>query len=205
MEFKGAGVLHVWKRSIQKLVDSNLIVPTERNGDTIELNNVVLIVTNPLSSLDEVCQFDKKRGIEYNRLERTNYWDSIDKRLKTFDSIGHLTINQISDITKKLTNNPFNRQAYATIWSPALDVYSPYPVCIVGVHFNVRNDKLNMTAIIRSNDAWGQALDDMYHLIKIQKDVAAELSIPVGVYSHFAMSYHIYLTDLIKAKLYLRS
>jgi thymidylate synthase len=61
-----------------------------------------------------------------------------------------------------------------------------------------------MNAIVRSNDAWGQALDDIYHLIKIQEKVAKELSIPVGVYTHFAMSYHIYVTDLIKARLYLR-
>lgn len=204
VEFKGAKILHVWERSIRKLVDSSSIVPTERNGDTVELNNVVLVVTNPLASIDEVYQFDKNRGIEYNREERENYWNSIRNRLEAFESIGHNKINQVSDIINKLVSNPYNRQAYSTIWSPELDIFTPYPVCIVGTHFSIRNDSLNMTAILRSNDAWGQALDDMYHLIMIQKKVADELSIPVGIYTHFAMSYHIYVTDLIKAKLFLR-
>ena len=204
MELKGARVLHVWERSIRKLVESGIIVPTERNGDTVELNNMVLVATNPLASLEEVYQFDKKRGIDYSRVEREHYWNSILNRLEEYETLEQNKINQISDICQKLSGNPYNRQAYATIWSPASDVFSTYPVCIVGVHFSIRNDSLNMTAVLRSNDAWGQALDDMYHLIMIQKIVADRLSIPVGIYTHFAMSYHIYVTDLIKAKLYLK-
>lgn len=205
MEFKGAKALHVWKRSIAKLVDSNLIVPTERNGDTLELNNVVLIITNPLSSLEEIKQFDMGRGVNYNHSERVNYWNAIDARLQEFTATNRTKIDQISYVTKKLSGNPYNRQAYATIWAPELDDFSPYPVCILGAHFSIRNDCLNMNAIVRSNDAWGQALDDIYHLIKIQEKVAEALSIPVGIYTHFAMSYHIYVTDLIKARLYLRN
>lgn len=203
MEIRGRNVFSVWKKSLTKLLESEDIVPTERNGDTIELKNLVLVITNPNESLDKVAKFDLDRGVDYSCQNRISYWTAVEKRIKEFNSGENSKIDQFSDITKKLSNNPYNRQAYATIWSPRLDVDAPYPICIVGAHFCIRDNRLNMTAIIRSNDAWGQALDDMYHLIQIQKEVANQLSIPVGIYTHIAMSYHIYLTDLIKAKLFL--
>ena len=61
-----------------------------------------------------------------------------------------------------------------------------------------------MTSILRSNDAWGQALNDMYELIMIQKDMATRLQLKVGTYSHFAMSYHLYTKDRIDALVYLK-
>ena len=67
----------------------------------------------------------------------------------------------------------------------------------------IREDKLNMTAMLRSNDAWGQALNDMYQLVKIQEDMAKKMQIQVGTYTHFAISYHMYTKDRMDAQLYL--
>jgi len=202
MELKGKHILPTWTRSLDKLVKSNVIIPTERNGDTIELQNFILIVTNPMQNIQQVVEFDSKRGINYCSDLFVNYWASIDERLNAFVSANG-KIDQIKSIHSKLSNSQYNRQAYASIWSPEKDSVSPYPFCIVGVYFYIRNNALNMTAILRSNDAWGQALNDIYHLVKIHKRIADKIKIPVGIYTHVAMSYHIYISDLIKAKLYL--
>jgi len=202
MELIGKSILGTWKRSLGILLKSNSIIPTERNGDTIELQNFVVNVSSPSKNFEGVSEFDKARGINYASDSFTKYWGSVDERLNEFPSTGK-KVDQMSAIISKLKDSQYNRQAYATIWSPESDSSSPYPFCIIGVYFFIRNETLNMTAILRSNDAWGQALNDMYHLVKIQKRVAEILEIPVGTYTHIAMSYHIYMSDLIKAKLYL--
>jgi len=202
MEIIGSRIFSTWKKSLAKLLKDGSVVPTERNGDTVELLNTVLVISKPTMSLDEVFSFDKNRGIDYLNTERVKYWESVSKRLKEFQS-GIFKIDQADYAVGKLSENHYNRQAYATIWSPEMDVKSAYPLCITGLFFCIREEKLNMTAILRSNDAWGQALDDIYHLTKIQEDVAKKMSLPIGAYTHIAMSYHIYNVDLIKAHILL--
>lgn len=203
MEFRGSKILPTWKKSLTKLLKDGSVVPTERNGDTVELSNAIIIINKPITGLDEIIAFDHNRGIDYTNIERVKYWESVSERLEKFQSSNACEINQIDHAVKKLSENPYNRQAYATVWSPELDVKSAYPLCITGLHFSIREERLNLTAILRSNDAWGQALDDIYHLIKIQEATAKAMSIPVGVYTHIAMSYHIYNADLIKARILL--
>jgi thymidylate synthase len=202
MELKGKNILGTWKRSLDKLLKSDNIIPTERSGDTIELQNFILVITSPTDKMNDIVIFERTRGIDYYTNSYEKYWSSVNDRLKMFATVEGKT-NQIEAIVDKLSNSPYNRQAYASIWSPGIDSISSYPLCIVGVYFFVRNNLLNMTAILRSNDAWGQALNDMYHLVTIQKEVADMLNISVGTYTHIAMSYHIYTSDLIKAKLFL--
>ena len=202
MEVIGQSILETWTRSLAILLGSEIIIPTERNGDTIELQNFSLVITSPTIDCDDVVEFDRKRNIDYSSDSFSKYWKSVNDRLNEFpSSIGK--IDQINSIVNKLKYSHYNRQAYATIWSAEIDSVSPYPYCIVGIYFYIRNDSLNMTSILRSNDSWGQALNDIYNLVKIQSRVAGMLGIPVGVYTHIALSYHIYMSDLIRAKLYL--
>ncbi len=200
MKISGDTVMSVWKDSLKQLVESISIVPTERNLDTYEILNAVLTINNPLKGLDELLVYEKSRGHLYNDLSHQQYWKSVRQKLKKFPKSNVAQLDYIAD---KLAHSPYNRHGYASIWAPAVDTLSPYPLCIIGVYFSIRNECLNMTAILRSNDAWGQALNDMYELIMIQKDMATRLQLEIGTYSHFAMSYHLYTKDRIDALVFL--
>lgn len=201
MKISGDTVMAVWKDSLQQLVESTSIVPTERNLDTYEILNTVLTINNPLKDLDELLAYEKSRGHFYNDPSHQQYWESVRQKLKRFPKSN---VAQLDFIADKLTHSPYNRHGYASIWAPTVDTVSQYPLCIIGIYFSIRNDCLNMTSILRSNDAWGQALNDMYELIMIQKDMATRLQLKVGTYSHFAMSYHLYTKDRIDALVYLK-
>ena len=200
MKITGNSILSVWKDSLHYLVEATSIVPTERNLDTYEIENAVLTVQRPLENLDELLAFEKARGHDFGDSSLVGYWKEVDQKLKKFPKS---SVAQLDFIAEKLDKSPYNRHGYASIWSPAVDTVSLYPSCIIGIYFSVRNGRLNMTSILRSNDAWGQALNDMYELVMIQEKMAKRLQISMGTYSHFAMSYHLYLKDYMDALLYL--
>jgi len=200
MIITGNTIFEVWKDSLSYLVRSDSVVPTERNLDTYEILNSVLVIEDPLSNLDELLAFERKRGIIYSETSRKKYWDVVRQKLNKYPKS---SVNQLDFISQKLNNSPYNRHGYASIWSPHIDTSSSYPSCIIGIYFMVRDNKLNMTAILRSNDAWGQALNDIYELAMIQKEMALRLQLKVGSYTHFAMSYHLYTKDKMDAQLFL--
>lgn len=200
MKISGNIIFDVWKDSLSILINSESIVPTERNLDTYEVLNSVLIIEHPLADWDKLLAFEKKRGIIYSDPSRRDYWDAVHKKLKKFP---RSNVDQLDFVFQKLDNSPYNRHGYASIWAPQIDTTSSYPSCIIGIYFMIRNDRLHMTAILRSNDAWGQALNDIYELVKIQEEMALTLQLEVGSYTHFAMSYHLYTKDKMDVQLFL--
>lgn len=201
MKIRNDSIMSTWTQSLEYLVDCQEVVPTERNLDTYEIRNAVLEIEKPLKERDKLLAFEKKRGHDYNEVKYINYWKNVNDKLKKFPKT---SITQLDIITEKLNTSPYNRHGYASIWNPSVDLKNPYPSCIIGIYFMVRDDKLNMTAMLRSNDAWGQALNDMYELVKFQEKIAMKLQFEVGIYTHFAISYHLYTKDYMDAQLYLK-
>ena len=70
--------------------------------------------------------------------------------------------------------------------------------CTCAIHFQVVDDKLNMSVMMRSNDLWYGFPIDQYCFSKLQHKVATAVDIPVGKYYHFATNLHIYNDKLIK-------
>jgi len=61
-------------------------------------------------------------------------------------------IKQISDIIEKLAEDPNSRRGVAVTWNPILDSSSTEPPCMNWVQFVIRNGKINMRCIFRSQD-----------------------------------------------------
>lgn len=200
MKIRNNSIIDTWIESVKYLLESKEVVPTERNLDTYELMNVVLEIEKPLENRDYLLAFEKKRGNDYRDKTYVEYWKIVNDKLKKFP---RTSIEQLEVISNKFNESPYNKHGYASIWVPSIDLNAVYPSCIIGVYFIIREESLCMTAILRSNDAWGQALNDMYELVKIQEKMAEKLQLKVGIYTHFAISYHLYTKDYMDAKLYL--
>lgn len=202
MKIRNSSIYNTWKDSLTYLINCTEVVPTERNLDTYEIRNVVLEIEKPLDDIDALLSFERSRGIDYSSKSYEEYWGIVRNKVKKFPKS---SVNQEDVIVNKLKSCSYNRHGYVSIWVPSIDTTVSYPSCIIGVYFMVRDERLNMTAILRSNDAWGQALNDMYELVEIQKNVAHRLQMEVGMYTHFAMSYHLYIKDCVDAKMLLNS
>lgn len=201
MQVRGKTILEVWRKSILRLIAEENIVPTDRNLDTYEARNAVLNICSPLNEIDKLLSFEKTRNKDYNATVIRNYWNGVEGRIKKYP---RTSINQFDEVYDKLNQNPYSRHGYISTWVPSVDLQNSYPLCLIGIQFFIRDEKLNMTAILRSNDSWGQALNDIFELVKIQEQMAQRLQLEVGMYSHVALSYHLYTKDVPDAILALK-
>ena len=72
------------------------------------------------------------------------------------------------------------------------DDYKYDTPCTMCVGFDIKNGKLDMTVIMRSNDLIYGFANDQYCFSRLQQMVADHLQLPVGTYTHFAHDLHIY-------------
>ena len=121
----------------------------------------------------------------------------------------HFGHDQLEDVARTLRDDPGSRQAVIATWSPRDDrgwtrhssldepaYYEPHVAkdraCNVLSHFMIREGRLDLSQIVRSNDLmWGTP----YNLVQwthVQEFLAAMVGVPVGRYVHFADSLHIY-------------
>lgn len=77
------------------------------------------------------------------------------------------------------------------------------PPCTIGLHFYVRNNKLNLSAFMRSNDAYFGLPHDLFCFTMLQELVALRTGTELGVYNHYATSMHVYEPKRIKIESYL--
>lgn len=68
-------------------------------------------------------------------------------------------------------------------------------VCTIALIFQIRNGKLNLTTIMRSNDIIKGLTYDVFMFTFLQELMAVELDVPLGEYTHFTTSLHLYEQD----------
>ena len=80
--------------------------------------------------------------------------------------------NQLQFIIDELRRNPDSRRAVIDIRDNSDDMYSDDPACLQHIQFFIRDNKLHMKVLFRSNDACKAAFMNAFALIMIQKMVA---------------------------------
>jgi thymidylate synthase len=107
---------------------------------------------------------------------------------------GARTQDQYGPVIERLKKDPDSRQAVVTIWDPILDLLPEkrdYP-CTILHQFRIRDNKLNMSVYMRSNDVWLGAAYDFFQFTRVQIAMASVLGIAPGSYAHHVGSLHIY-------------
>jgi thymidylate synthase len=107
---------------------------------------------------------------------------------------------QTTKVIDKLKSDASSRQAVITMWEPHFDNetgHLDYP-CTIGLHFMLRDDKLNLHTTMRSNDVWWGLTYDAFQFTQLQGAVANALGVPIGTYFHTANSLHLYERDFAK-------
>lgn len=109
---------------------------------------------------------------------------------------------QLDFVINELTENPNSRRAVLTIYDgKEHSIHSFDTPCTLSIVFNITNNRLNMSVLMRSNDLWYGFCNDQYCFSKLQEMVANRLGLHVGWYYHFANNLHLYNNQLNKKPL----
>lgn len=196
-------------------------IETATRGDSCEINNYMFTI-NDVSG-DVVALKSRNTSLTYLAAETLWYWagrndvDFIGKFAKLWTKIsddgitnnsayGYILqkkhgFNQIEKIIELLKFDRQSRRAVLNINVPNENVISTKDeMCTIALNFYIRDDKLNCTAIMRSNDVIFGLTYDLTYFIQLQKYIANKVGVEVGSYTHFATSMHFYSVDYDKVK-----
>ena len=105
----------------------------------------------------------------------------------------HVFINQFQQAYNQLKLDVNTRQATIVFFDPYKDYKETKDKpCTNLIRFMIRNNKLNMTVFMRSNDIWFGFPYDVFNFTMLQEIMAGMLGIEVGIYNHIVDSLHIY-------------
>lgn len=224
----GIGKLH--DLIIRHILEKGYLIVTENGEYTLETEDITLFTNTPLSEpmcnetspikrefLDKYTEdllYGTSSNFEYDYHTRLFNWG---KNSTLFDICD---VNQIEYILTKLTVEQNSRRAQAITWIPQDDINRNDCPCLQYIQCKIRNNKLNMTVLFRSNDMLLAAGANMYALVQLQKYILNTLNeqtsknYEMGSYTHISTIPHVYFIrdannlipykDCLRKNLYLK-
>jgi thymidylate synthase len=105
-------------------------------------------------------------------------------------------VDQIDWVVNRLQSKPETKAATIALHRPG----EAEPSCLSLLDFKLREDRLAMTAVYRSQNVFASQPGNVMALRRVQCDVAARLDLQAGTFDLFALSAHIYESDVIPAQ-----
>jgi thymidylate synthase len=114
---------------------------------------------------------------------------------------------QLPFIYEELKRNPYSRRAVIDVreWKHDSEPGNTSPACLQHMQFFIRDGKLYLKVLMRSNDAPEATFMNAFAFIMLQKRVADKLGCRMGSYVHRANSFHCYEKDFKLLEGYVRS
>lgn len=132
--------------------------------------------------------YNEKIDFEYDYNERLRKWGR--KKISLFEE--EISIDQIKYIIHKLNLERNSRRSIAVTWIPPYDEFTNDVPCLQYIQCMIRDGKLHMFVLFRSEDVLSAFGQNVYGLTELQKYIANILEVPVGEYYHYIVSAHIY-------------
>jgi len=102
-------------------------------------------------------------------------------------------LDQILEIVRLLREDSSTRRAAAAVYFPEDAGRRSRDIpCMLGLTYNVRDNGLIATTIMRSNNVLRLAPYNLFETSLLSEVIAVEVGVPVGQLSHFAVSMHLY-------------
>ena len=212
---KGENISEVYKKLLTHLKKAEIV------GNTKEINNCCLIIENPKT--DEIYFPNRKISEKYANAELEWYWsgnnscEDIGKYAKMWLSLtddgktnnsayGYILhkkygFDQLQQIIELLNKDSTSRRAVLNISDPTINRITTKDMqCTIALQFLIRNNKLEMTVYMRSNDVFFGLPYDYIYFVSLGEYISKKLNVEFGKYIHHATSMHMYLRDLDKFK-----
>jgi thymidylate synthase len=174
---------------------------TEDGEETIELQDgISIVIDTPLAEprLSEKYDFGRKASEQYAKniisgseehVFEYDYWTRLHKYVS-----GGTYMDQIKHIVDLLKHNEtkVTRRAIAITWEPYADWVKKDVPCLQLILCTVRDERLHMKVVFRSNDFLSALGANMYGLVELQKKMADDIGVEIGTYTHIALIPHVY-------------
>jgi thymidylate synthase len=188
---------------IKMILEKGWILRTEDAEATVEFEEIAMQVDTPLAGpmVSPHSRFQQKFVEQYAKdlLHGSHASFEYDYHGRLFDWGERLVvdgqpvhIDQIAYMVDKLKSSPNTRRAIAITWNPVIDEKLDDCPCLQLVQCIIRDGKLHMRVIFRSNDMLTAAGANMYALVQLQQSIAQQLGLPCGTYTHISLVPHIY-------------
>jgi thymidylate synthase len=108
---------------------------------------------------------------------------------------------QLVDVVTKLNVDRSTRQAVIAVWDHQKDSAFRRPMpkdipCTLSITFSASSGALDMSVTMRSNDVWLGVPYDVFQFRQLQRTISNVTNIPMGQYTHHAVSMHAYDKDM---------
>lgn len=168
-------------------------VETENGEWTLECEPIALETPTPM----EEPRRSEKSNIKQNFMDiyTENLINGSDSEFEYdyHDRLcNYFEVDQIQYIIDKLREQPHSRRAQGITWHPPVDSKLNDCPCLQLIQCTIRNNKLEMRVVFRSNDMLLAFGANAYALTMLQKKIADELGLEVGTYTHIALIPHVY-------------
>lgn len=164
-------------------------VRDERGSIVHELRNLIVEILNPVEMvLNEPLALYGKQLISG---ENPGFIYTYGNRFRE-----HFGVDQIDYVVDKLNEDKNSRRAIMVTWDQRNDTQINEVPCLIMVSFQIRDNKLYVSAVWRSQDilnAWGSNLKGLSMLSQI---VAKKLNVTMGTITVQSMNAHIYQTEV---------
>ena len=171
-----------WKLLIHRLFRFGKKV-TIRKGDRIELQNVKVVIEEPVFENDEIirdCGFDPEAFRRYRH-------DILDPVLPPDSSYtygnrirGYFGLDCLREAANSLSKGLDDRGAYLTTWDNGTDIKGPKRPCLATLFFRHIDGVVHLSATFRTHNASDAWLENVYGLLAILEFVAAEIGAATG-------------------------
>lgn len=181
------------------------LLALKRNGEIVDCPDwntrqkevtMTMVISHPLKEpMISKCFVGGWRELEQYRLEMLDGILDFEVDHGNWTYTYHLRMkDQLHWVMNELKRNPESRRAVIDIRTDE-DMGSDDPACMQHIQFLIRNGKLDMKVLFRSNDACKASFMNMFALICLQERMAKSLGVEVGCYTHRANSFHCYEKD----------
>lgn len=206
--FKGDTWADIFQ-DIRKAMKDKAEIVSSRIGQTKELLNPTIVLTNPRSRMfyNEHRSFNLIYALVeafylFNPSNEVNNFSFYNKKMSDYSdddthinsAYGYHIANSLKNLVKKLKEDKDTRQAVLNIYSSkyGIDMKTKDVPCTIALNFLIRNNKLNLTTYMRSNDLFWGLQYDLFMFTCLQEVIAKELGIEMGYYIHCPTSLHVY-------------
>lgn len=186
---------------VRHVLRKGVPVTTEDGEETLETDALIVKVDDPFTEpmISTLAPYGSKMFGAY--VEQLLDGDDSDFDYTYHERLYHYDVepnrnshrrDQIYWAIDKMKCEPKTRRGIAVVCH-AWDIDACHPPCLQWLQFLIRDGKLQMKVLFRSNDILLAMHANMYALVHLQKYVADQLGLPVGSYTHIVTVPHIYV------------
>jgi thymidylate synthase len=193
-----------WIRVIRKILDSGMVRVDERGSKTRWHDNVMIHIVNPYSErVSKKYPFSEtvlreKYATQLLNPDRMDFDYTYGERLNAW---GPEVINQVDYVIAKISKSPNSRRAVMTTWDPRKDTLVDEVPCLNHFVFMTRENLVDLSVMIRSNDMYGAWPANVYALGELLTFVSEKTKLNPGTITTVSINAHIYENDWSKAEL----